>query len=182
MSSWAEESENYRMPITRTADSLSDDISELADTECIHFEGLAKSMSGRGSEPKCVDCMIVSRDRVHLVEFKPLPSGKDDGIQCSLHLKATESAVLYIRFLSERYGDKVDFILVTQDNRRDLVGPIASRAGMTADSRLSRYRKHDINGDTMFYDDVMAMGCREFVAFVRKRACRQGTDRRAVGQ
>ena len=85
MTTWAEESGRLFKPIPDMADDLSEDLSELSDVSCIHFEELVRFMTRRkGSTPKTVDCMAVSDKKVYLVEFKPLPGEGGEDIPGAL--------------------------------------------------------------------------------------------------
>lgn len=177
MTTWIEESKKLLKPIPDMADDLSDDLSELSDVECIHFEELVHLMTKRkGRTPKTVDCMAVSGRNVYLVEFKPLPMRGGEDIPGSIYRKAMSSAMLYRRFLSgEHPGKGVVFLLVTQDMRQAYASALSGRAGISPIAELENYRVRDINGDAMFFDAIEVRGCRDFVKLAHTKFVYAGT-------
>lgn len=169
MTSWSELSEELVKPIPDMADSLSCELETISDIKCIHFEKLVEKMGPKGFTPKCVDSMVASGKTVYLIEFKPIPQTGGNDISDSITLKALESAIIYLRFLSHRYNSKrLGMIIVTQDHRQEYAKAISEKAGLGPHSNLDRYKKHDMNNDTMFYDSIELMACEEFIEFARK--------------
>ena len=171
MTTWAEESGRLFKPIPDMADDLSEDLSELSDVSCVHFEELVRFMTKRkGSTPKTVDCMAVSDKNVYLVEFKPLPGEGGGDIPGSIYKKAMSSAMLYRRFLAKEHpGKGVVFMLVTQDMRQAYASALSGRAGISPIAELENYRVRDINGEAMFFDEIEIKECRDFVKLAHRR-------------
>ncbi len=172
---WVETAQNLRKPIPETADSLRESLSELSDVMCIHFEELVAKRVSNDHLPKCVDCMARHRQRMYLIEFKPLPSEDAHDIPESLSMKVLESAMVYRRFLAEDFGDlELGFILVVQDRRAEYVSSLQRRAGLDSSGKLSRYGKRDIDGNVMFYGTMEMFGVGDFIRIAKNRFGRPG--------
>ena len=59
-------------------------------------------------------------------------------------------------------------IIVTQDHRQGYAKVTSEKAGLEPYSNLDRYKKHDMNNETIFYDSIELMTCEKFIIFARK--------------